>query len=141
MRLAKISLKYKSGIFSWFMHLKSSRDVKWVLRLYDKHSNITIEFLVRKLIKSRRYHQETKRSLHSALSKNWDLVPEGMYCYTRWSNETIGCTFPCPYWTWKNGDAWCNLIQETDSILLWDQCKICGINEDSEDDRNEHKMC
>ena len=31
----------------------------------------------------------------------------------------------------KGEDGYCYFLEESDCILLWDQVKICGINEDN----------
>ena len=56
-------------------------------------------------------------------------IPFGDYCY-----DENGV---CPYWslvevldeTGIGEGGYCLFLDEFDSILLWDLCKICGINE------------
>lgn len=65
------------------------------------------------------------------------VIPEGTYCY-----DEKGC---CPYWELivRNYNeeeyhpieedleevGYCWFLEQEDSILLWDQCKICGVKE------------
>jgi hypothetical protein len=76
------------------------------------------------------------------------VVPRGMYCYTARgpfyseNGTLIGVrTNRCPFWGSIRSpildgrgefDGYCWLLDTTD-ITLWDQLKICGINEDDED--------
>ena len=81
------------------------------------------------------------------IEKGESVIPKGDYCY-----DKNGC---CPYWEMKyeeiekiydergnrfviveeNGEfGYCHFLEEKDCILLWDQCKICGINEYSEEE-------
>ena len=69
--------------------------------------------------------------LLDALQEIKDRIPEGVYCY---SGE-----YKCPYWdmidVWSEQDkemvevGYCKYLEREDPILLWDQCKICGIKE------------
>ncbi len=86
------------------------------------------------------------------------MIPQGPYCY-----RIAGVTHPsdgsarvqtvrCPYWKtrldWPDqADGYCRLLKKGDTsqgrntdgrpratMLLWDQVKECGINEDSDED-------
>lgn len=69
------------------------------------------------------------------------VIPYGCYCY-----DENGL---CPYWsmisvTDEHGtcdEGHCGLLRESDCILLWDQCKVCGHNEDDEDAGNGRREC
>lgn len=88
------------------------------------------------------------------------VVPHGMYCYGHtgrmveqkvWGapEGTVAMvpeTKTCPYWT-RNGkkpdqrNGYCRLLKAGDwmphprgTMLLWDQCKECGINNDLGDE-------
>lgn len=61
----------------------------------------------------------------------YEEIPKGIYCYeiisiSDWKIETK----VCPYFTREHNNAFCLLTKKSDAILLNDQCKICGINED-----------
>lgn len=73
--------------------------------------------------------------------KDESLIPPGLYCYT------IEELLPdgrikidlCPYWDQKLDEdeqesGYCHFIEEGDgedgTLLLWDQCKECGVNMD-----------
>ena len=127
MQVAVLSFKYKGGEWFWYIDLTSSRDRHWVYRLCNKNPQIELSFAKSIFKKTRRSQEEEKRSLRSIVSKDWDLVPVGMYCY----HHSNGKFIRCPYWSQKRGDAWCELLQETD-WLLWDQCKLCGVNDPNE---------
>ena len=59
------------------------------------------------------------------------FIPKDVYCYDE--NGT------CPFWEMQQliddsgsyETGYCYYLQCEDCILLWDQCKICGINEDN----------
>lgn len=54
-----------------------------------------------------------------------ERIPYGVYCHGATRNE------PCPYWRRSmNGQGVCRLLNVSDYILLWDQVKVCGYNED-----------
>ena len=76
------------------------------------------------------------------LEKGITVIPKGVYCYD--------CHGVCPYWGMRYKDVemgydergnprmvlenneeygYCHFLDKEDCILLWDQCKICGINE------------
>ena len=75
----------------------------------------------------------------------WFRVPKGSYCYTILSiNDKTGCiqTKNCKYYcaTWygdANGEyiSYCKYLDmfggfsSNADMLLWDQCKVCGIKE------------
>lgn len=63
-----------------------------------------------------------------------------IYCHDSWLKV-------CPYWKqlkykdeYGNPLTYCKYCKVADTeqslLLLWDQCKICGVNEDLEDDEN-----
>jgi hypothetical protein len=62
-------------------------------------------------------------------------IPDGIYCH--WPE---GRRFICPYWDCdlarpEQSSGYCHLINAGDwdkTMLLWDQCKECGYNEDEE---------
>lgn len=62
-----------------------------------------------------------------------EVIPYGSYCYDENGR--------CPYWSMhrvvdefgEGEEGYCALLKESDCILLWDQCKVCGHNEDWED--------
>lgn len=65
-------------------------------------------------------------------------IPRGPYCYTFVERVDNGYMAQlCPYWRSTSGnDGRCDLLKVSDFILLWDQVKICGINEeDGDEDR------
>lgn len=55
-------------------------------------------------------------------------IPNGIYCYDE--NGT------CPYWQKRNGKVYCAFLEkdedELDSLILWDQCKECGVNDEED---------
>jgi hypothetical protein len=57
-----------------------------------------------------------------------DGIPHGDYCY-----DEHGV---CPYWSRvKRPDGeygYCAKTGDEDCVILWDQCKTCGINEPEE---------
>ena len=65
------------------------------------------------------------------------IIPKGPYCY-----DENGL---CPFWDahpemGKQSYGYCNYIQKGDwmsggTMLLWDQCKECGINDSDQDDK------
>lgn len=63
-------------------------------------------------------------------------IPEGPYCYGRDSEGKRG---DCPHWQGTEKGARCNLL-EINSLqydpfnLVWDRCKICGVNDHDEVD-------
>jgi hypothetical protein len=66
-----------------------------------------------------------------------DIIPHGLYCYTRTGFTKVGQTKPCPFYSYYNTtyntqDCYCLLlgICGDESTLLSDHCKECGINED-----------
>ena len=76
-----------------------------------------------------------------------DVIPEGMYCYSRSSiveNSDTRTLIPCPYWgmdstrrSQENG--YCAYLKSGDwsddgVSLLWDQVKECRVNDHIEDD-------
>lgn len=73
------------------------------------------------------------------MEKDISVIPEGLYCYSYTQDISayeaqFGFTLPktkrCPYWSKQNDVAHCAYLDEEDDLLLGDQCKICGINED-----------
>ena len=71
------------------------------------------------------------------IKHNKELIPKGIYCYSpnfhegKYYNVT-----PCVYYKTLgkryNGCKYCRVI--TDDCVFADQCKICEINDDLEDD-------
>lgn len=65
-------------------------------------------------------------------------IPDGIYCYAEHT---------CPFWSFSRvarffyGDqlsGYCYLMNEgdfnSDTMILWDQCKCCGINDEEDYD-------
>ena len=69
------------------------------------------------------------------MGKPTDIIPEGMYCYSR---DTDGSFIRCPYWELRGdqeeqNNGYCHFLEEGDwdvegLSLLWDSCKECGEN-------------
>jgi len=65
------------------------------------------------------------------------LIPHGCYCY-----DEQGV---CPFWEkiikeeegHEYETGYCYFLQEEDCILLWDQCKICGENDFTQEELEE----
>lgn len=62
--------------------------------------------------------------------KDKSVIPKGIYCYDEERR--------CPYWEFHKNDideeyGYCHYLEEYDGLLLWDQCKICGINDELEE--------
>ena len=65
------------------------------------------------------------------------LIPSGVYCYDE--NGT------CPFFELRkvvvDGEegetGYCAYIDLEDPIALWDQIKMCGINDDNDDDEDD----
>ena len=63
------------------------------------------------------------------------LIPAGVYCYASLSPmDKFGrmrVNGMCPYWE-RRGEhnAYCAYLDASDDIVLWDQVKICGVNDD-----------
>lgn len=92
------------------------------------------------------------------MAKAGDVVPKGMYCYTPKSVRYEENGLPsmeielCPYWKrrgdWpEQGYGYCRLMKVGDNtkgrqpngrrrstMLLWDQVKECGINDEIPDE-------
>jgi hypothetical protein len=77
-----------------------------------------------------------------------DIIPKGMYCYEELvQSETnplaFTCVNACPFRVRipnrpEQGSGYCLHMQKGDwgengTVLLWDQCKECGINYDDID--------
>lgn len=77
--------------------------------------------------------------------KDISIIPEGPYCYEH-TGKMVTKDFvwdgdkkvkvspyqfpemkPCPYFSNKNGEAYCTLLESSEG-LLFDQVKECGIN-------------
>lgn len=71
--------------------------------------------------------------------REMEKIPVGMYCYDNMAT--------CPFWSYSDiatalyGEqscGYCHLMKKgdfnSDTMILWDQCKCCGINEDDEDE-------
>ena len=89
--------------------------------------------------------------------KDITVIPEGHYCYT-WVKYPhldpntqvflLGEVELCPYWKphppghpEADGDAYCEYLDsigeydmDVCNVLLWDQCKECGVNIPEEED-------
>jgi len=73
---------------------------------------------------------EMRKLKHSA---GTSVIPKGCYCYDEEN---------CPYWDRSSkhneqDNGYCWYLEEGDwqersAGLLWDQCKICGINDDDD---------
>lgn len=84
-----------------------------------------------------------RTSNHKAFAKGYELIygkskeviPEGLYCYERISENKIKL---CPHWRINKDkpeqmNGYCSFLKKGDwemgaLSLLWDQCKECGIN-------------
>jgi hypothetical protein len=75
------------------------------------------------------------------MEKSTDVIPMGMYCYSRDDDGTVNV---CPYWDMKDDqpeqmNGYCHFLGEGDwdvegLSLLWDQCKECGENWGDDED-------
>lgn len=74
-----------------------------------------------------------------------DPIPTGSYCYTRLSPMEVPpegglprmLIKACPYWNRApqgSYAAYCEYLDVTDDILLWDQVKICDVRDDWDDE-------
>jgi hypothetical protein len=69
-------------------------------------------------------------------------IPHGDYCYkiVGISPDKIhGAVIKvksCPYYKYKNSKPYCKFLNQSDDLLLDDQCKICNINVGDEDYEN-----
>lgn len=79
------------------------------------------------------------------MDKDKNLIPKGMYCYTRGESIKNGYVIdPCPYWERKEDlpeqdCGYCNYLELGDAspngtLLLWDMVKECGINDEFENE-------
>jgi hypothetical protein len=67
--------------------------------------------------------------------KDTSVIPAGVYCYDESGR--------CPYWRLNTGrpeqmNGYCEYLElgdwmEGGTMLLWDQCKECGINNDDDE--------
>ncbi len=75
------------------------------------------------------------------------VIPDGLYCYTPKGIEYRDDGMPifkvekCPYWQHTNRedggyDAYCEYLEASDDVLLWDQVKICGVRDDFDPDEH-----
>ena len=92
---------------------------------------------------------ELEMKLCTAVRKlpvNFGKIPQGLYCYT--NGET------CPYWGYSRiarlfyGDqlsGYCFYLNQgdfnSDTFILWDQCKCCGINDEEDFDEGDTVEC
>lgn len=66
-----------------------------------------------------------------------DHIPHGPYCYASIApmdeNGRMKISGMCPYWE-RRGEqnAYCAYLREEDDLMLWDQVKICGVNDEAE---------
>lgn len=62
--------------------------------------------------------------------KKLNGVPNGNYCSIILENSELGV---CPYWNKNNNKVCCSYVGLTvkhqENKLLWNQVKICGVNE------------
>jgi hypothetical protein len=67
------------------------------------------------------------------------VIPDGVYCYTRLGPMvSVDGGLPmmpvkvCPYWNSTEGgkNAYCEFMDMSDDVLLWDQVKICQVRDD-----------
>lgn len=82
--------------------------------------------------------------------KDPSLIPQGPYCYkitSKWKLKSNGLPYyeteKCPYWSMREDkprqqNGYCSFLdagdwQEDGTMLLWDQVKECGINDDLEE--------
>ena len=91
------------------------------------------------------------------------LIPEGCYCYTflgvekrevncaekykgtpweKWGTIMMDCmrTELCPYFIHDeedNNSGYCKLFEDEPDHYIMDQCKICGINEEEDEELEE----
>ena len=88
--------------------------------------------------------------------KDTSVIPYGVYCYryvgdaVSYNGKTVGIRQLCPYWQYNPEKdeqlcGYCMYIETGDwveggTMLLWDMCKECGVNEpDYEDLENNHE--
>jgi hypothetical protein len=83
--------------------------------------------------------------------KDESVIPMGIYCHgpiVQDPNNSmiLRCPERCPYWALNpreesQNNGYCSFLAEGDWYsreslgLLWDACKICGINEDLEEEQ------
>lgn len=92
-----------------------------------------------KLISLLCYIELAPKTIHcfapGKVSGNFRKIPEGIYCY---ANKHI-----CPFWDsskvarffyGEQSSGYCHLLGEgdfnSDTLILWDQCKCCNIKDD-----------
>jgi len=79
------------------------------------------------------------------MNKSINDIPKGFYCYTRLKNGKLKI---CPYWSKNNSkpkqnNGYCAYLEKGDweyskgITLLWDMCKMCGINEYTDKELDE----
>jgi hypothetical protein len=61
-------------------------------------------------------------------------IPSGPYCYASLDpmdeRGHMKVNGKCPYWQSRGEmNAYCAFLDEEDTLLLWDQVKICGVND------------
>lgn len=70
--------------------------------------------------------------------KTDEAIPHGPYCYGSLSpmdeRGIMRVHGKCPYWE-SRGErlAYCRYLQQEDDFILWDQVKICGVNDGEPD--------
>ena len=84
---------------------------------------------------------------YQELGGSEDVIPPGMYCYSRDVTRPISGSYPitvCPYWALDPGrerqdNGYCAHLKSGDweaegLSLLWDQIKECGIHDEMDED-------
>lgn len=85
--------------------------------------------------------------------KDSSIIPKGMYCYQVLSYPSAENNFkynikPCQYWSLRKDklyqmNGYCSFIERgdwdllTSFELLWDQVKVCGINDEDFNEKGE----
>jgi hypothetical protein len=87
---------------------------------------------------------EEERIIAGLTEEQRNEIPSGFYCYARLGGFDENGRMPiksCPHYRALPGDhARCELLDYTTEFsreLLWDQVKICGINDDWPEDLDE----
>ena len=111
--------------------------------IYDKEYK-WLETIINKLCEWEMYIRGT------AVRKvfgNFGKIPEGIYCYEGFNNV-------CPYWNFsriatffygKQSAGYCYYLNEgdfnSDTMILWDMCKCCGVNDEEDIDEEDIIEC
>ena len=71
------------------------------------------------------------------------VIPNGVYCYDYKDDEYRRCPFLEIRRQEENGvpyeDGYCHWL-EMEDLLLWDACKLCGINDEIEFDEEGNEV-